>query len=148
MLVTQSCLTLWDCRDWGPPGSSVLGILQARILEWVAIFFSRGSSWPRDWTRVSCIAGRLFTIWTTRESESEVAQLYLTLWDPLDCSLPGSSVHGIFLLEPPGKPQINTPSWPGDARDWTWSHVLYHWATSLFMHSNQLIVEPSFFSIH
>ena len=50
------------------PGSSVHGILQARILEWVAITFSRGSSRPRDWTQVSHIAGRLFTIWTNREA--------------------------------------------------------------------------------
>ena len=47
--------------------SSVHGILQARILDWVAIPFSRGSSWPRDRTHVSCIAGRFFTIWATRE---------------------------------------------------------------------------------
>ena len=47
--------------DYSPPGSSVSGILQARILEWVAIFFSRGSSRPRDWTHVSYIAGRFFT---------------------------------------------------------------------------------------
>ena len=45
------------------PGSSVLGILQARILEWGAILFSRGSSKPRDQTHISCIAGRFFTIW-------------------------------------------------------------------------------------
>ena len=44
--------------DCSPPGSSVHGILQARILEWVAMSSSRGSSWPRDWTQVSCIAGR------------------------------------------------------------------------------------------
>ena len=50
-----------------PPGSSVHGILQARILEWVAIPFSRRSFWPRDWTQVSCTAGRFFTIWVTRE---------------------------------------------------------------------------------
>ena len=49
VLVTQSCPTLCDL-DCSPPGSSVHGILQARILEWVAISFSRGSSWPRDWT--------------------------------------------------------------------------------------------------
>ena len=53
--------------DYSPPGSSVHGIFQARILEWVAIPFSRGSSWPRDWTQVSCNAGRLFTDWATRE---------------------------------------------------------------------------------
>ena len=62
--VAQSCPTLWDPVDCSPPGSSVHGILQARILEWVAISFSRGSSWPRDWTKVSHIAGRRFTIWT------------------------------------------------------------------------------------
>ena len=49
------------------PDSSVHGILQARILEWIAIFFSRGSSWPRDQTWVSHIAGRFLTIWATRE---------------------------------------------------------------------------------
>ena len=48
------------------PGSSVHGIFQARVLEWVAISFSRGSSQPRDWTWVSHIAGRRFTIWATR----------------------------------------------------------------------------------
>ena len=47
--------------DCSPPGSSVRGLLQARILEWVAILFSGGSSWPRDRTQDSCIAGRLFT---------------------------------------------------------------------------------------
>ena len=54
MLVTQSCPTLCDSMDCSPPGSSVRGILQARILEWVAIPFSRVSSRPRDWTQVSC----------------------------------------------------------------------------------------------
>ena len=48
------------------PGSSVHGVFQARILEWIAISFSRGSSWPRDWTWVSGTAGRFFTDWTTR----------------------------------------------------------------------------------
>ena len=67
VLVAQSCLTLWDPMDCGPPGSSVHGIFQARILEWIAILFSRGSSWPRDQTWVSCIAGRFFTIWATGE---------------------------------------------------------------------------------
>ena len=55
----QSCLTLCDPMDWNPPGSSIHGILQARILEWLAISFSRGSSQIRDRPRVSCIAGRL-----------------------------------------------------------------------------------------
>jgi len=67
MLVTQSCLTLCNPLDYTPPGYSVPGILQARKLEWVAIPFSRGSSQPKDQTNVSCIAGRCFTIWATRE---------------------------------------------------------------------------------
>ena len=87
--------------------------------SWVAISFFRGSSQPRNQTRVSHIAGRCFTVWTTREalvenpgrntgvschflqcmkvkSESEVTESCPTLSDPMDCSLPGSSVHGIF----------------------------------------------------
>ena len=62
VLVAQSCPILWDPMDYSPPGSSVYGISQARILEWVAIPFSRGSPWPRDRTWVSCMAGRFFTI--------------------------------------------------------------------------------------
>ena len=61
VLVAQLCLTLCDPMDCSPPGSSVHGILQARILEWVAISFSRGSSQPRNQTQVSCIAGKFFT---------------------------------------------------------------------------------------
>ena len=60
------CLTLCDPMDHSPPGSSVHGILQARILERVAIPFSRGSSQPRSWTWISCVASRFFTIWATR----------------------------------------------------------------------------------
>ena len=64
-LVTQLCPTLCNSVDCSPPGSSVHGILQARILEWVAISFSRRSSWPRNQTGVSYTAGRFFTIWVT-----------------------------------------------------------------------------------
>ena len=66
--VAQSCPSLWDPMDCSLPGSSVHGILQARILEWFAISFSRGSSQPRGRTQVSRIAGRCFTIWATREA--------------------------------------------------------------------------------
>ena len=55
VLVTQSCLTLYNPMDCSPAGSSIHGILQARILEWVAIPFSRGSFQPRDQIKVSCI---------------------------------------------------------------------------------------------
>ena len=65
--VTQLCPTLGDHVDCSLPGSSVHGILQARILEWVAISFSRRSSQPRDWTQVSCIVDRRFTVWATRK---------------------------------------------------------------------------------
>ena len=68
VLVPQSCLTLCEPMDCSLPGSPVHGILQARTLEWVAIFSSRGSSPPRDWTGVSWIVGRFFTVWITREA--------------------------------------------------------------------------------
>ena len=67
-LVTKLCLILLRLMDCSPPGPSVHGISQARILEWVAISFSRGSSQPRDRTQVSRIVGRCFTIWATREA--------------------------------------------------------------------------------
>ena len=70
--VTQLCPPLCDPMNCSPPGSFVHGILQARVLEWIAISFSRGYSWPRDRTRVSCIAGRRFTVWATRESTEEL----------------------------------------------------------------------------
>ena len=68
VLAAQSYPTLCEPRDCSPPGSFVHGILQVRILEWVAILFSRASSQPRDLTWVSYIAGRLFTNWATREA--------------------------------------------------------------------------------
>ena len=60
-LVTQSCPTHCDPMDCSWSYFSVHGISQSRILEWVAISFPRGSSWPRDWTCVSCLAGEFFT---------------------------------------------------------------------------------------
>ena len=71
----KSFLTLCDPLGGSLPGSSVHGIFQARGLEWVAIPFSRGPSRPRDWTQVSCIAGRFFIVWDTREApQSSIAQ--------------------------------------------------------------------------
>ena len=69
-------LSVCDPVDSSPPGSSVHGIILARILEWVAISFSRRSSWPRDWTQTSCAAGRFFTIWATKQ-----AQLPTSRWE-------------------------------------------------------------------
>ena len=72
LLVAQSCLTLCDPMVCSPPGSSVHRILKARILEWVAIPFSKGFPWSREGTRISCIAGGVFTVWATREANSKV----------------------------------------------------------------------------
>ena len=69
--VTQSGPTLCDPVDCSLRGSSVCGILQARILEWVAISFSKGSSRPRDRSRVSYIAGRRFTLWATKGQSNQ-----------------------------------------------------------------------------
>ena len=66
------CPTLCDCMDY-----TVHGILQARILDWVAVPFSRGSCWPMDRTQVSHIAGELFTSWATREAHLYVRTLHI-----------------------------------------------------------------------
>ena len=89
-LVTQSCLTLCDPKDCSPLGFSVHGIIQARILERVAMPSSRGSSQPRDQTQVSHIAGRFFTIWATREAlyhinniiylDAQIVQEFISSW--------------------------------------------------------------------
>ena len=79
LLVTQSSLNLCNPMDCSLPGSSVHGLLKARILEWVAVPFSKGSSWPRDWTQVSCIVSRCFTIWTTREAH-QCKRRRFSLW--------------------------------------------------------------------
>ena len=73
--VTQSCPPLCDSVDCSPSGSSVHGILQTIILEWVAISFPRGSSKPRDRTLVSHMAGRFFTSWATREAHEHLKTL-------------------------------------------------------------------------
>ena len=90
--VAQSCLTLCHPRD-----STVHGIHQARILEWVAYLFSSGSSWPRNWTRVSCIAGRFFTSWARREGRKQNggSPEMSVSWDPESVGgLPSSGLSG------------------------------------------------------
>ena len=66
----------WDPMDYSLQGSSVHGIFQARVLEWVAVSFSKGSSQPRNWTRVSCIAGRCFTVWATTGSSIKKLNIF------------------------------------------------------------------------
>ena len=95
-LVAKSCLSLCDPMNYSPPGSSIHGILQARILEWVAIPFSWVSSQPRDRTQVSSIAGRFFTSWQGKPKNTGVGslsllqQIFLTQelnWNILHCRL-------------------------------------------------------------
>ena len=100
MLVTQSCPTFCNPMDCSPPGSRVHGILQARILKWIAIPFSRGSSQPRDWTQVSCIAGGFFTIWDTREASVMPINPFLPQWSKLRfnfCIYSILHIHALLL---------------------------------------------------
>ena len=105
VLLIQSCLTLCNPIDCSLPGSSVHGILQARIPVWVAMPFSRGTSWPMNWTVVSCTAGR-FHIWATREACNRICFCYsvtqscMTPCDPMDCSMLDFPVlHHLLELE-------------------------------------------------
>ena len=85
--VTQSCLTLCDPMDCSLSGSSIHGILQVGILEWVAISFSSRSSQPRDWTQVSHIVGRHFTVWATREVQERWDYCINTILEPMSGAL-------------------------------------------------------------
>ena len=113
-----------DCNpmDCNPPGSSVHGILQARILKWAAISFSRGSSQPRDWTSRSSIGRQILYCWTTRETPELVIVWALHLLLPPDiCGWPEGTVfltvpqvrrHSLRsrdlskVLRPPGTPRL------------------------------------------
>ena len=90
-LVDWSYLTLCNPMGCSLPGSSVHGFLQARLLEWVAIPFSRASSRPRDRTQVSCMAGRFITIWATGKS-------WQSVWVPMSWRIWDSSKWARILL--------------------------------------------------
>ena len=94
--VARLCPTLCDPVDCSLPGFSVLGILQARILEWVTISFSRGSSRPRDGTQVSRIGGRRFNLWATRVQIDNIfiTRLFSLTW-------PGNIQSSFFFLTIP-----------------------------------------------
>ena len=111
--VTQSCPTLCYPMECSPPGSSVLGILRARILEWIAISLSRGTSRPRDQTQVLCIAGRRFNLWATREAKSRCF-----FWNSLDFSMI-QWMLAIWSLVP--LPFLN-PAWTSES-----SWFMYCW---------------------
>ena len=110
--VAQSCPALCDPMDCSLLGSSVHGIFQTRVLEWVAISFSRGSSRPRDWTRVSHIVDKRFTIWTTRE-----VQGFKSALQPCLCSL--------CLSRSPPSPGCPTPT-----SSYIWWQYLRWWLGS------------------
>ena len=101
-LIAKSCLTLFDLMDHSPSGSSVHGISQARILKWVAISFSRGSSQPRDQIQVSCIAnsspseppGKSFPLETL--TTQKLKDLLLLGW--LNCWLQLFLIYAVFIL--------------------------------------------------
>ena len=91
VLVAQLCPTLCDPVVCSPLSSSVHGILQARILEWVAISFYRASFWPREWTQITCTSGKFFTVWAIREAPRTLESIAI--------------------------PFFRGSSWPSD---WTW----------------------------
>ena len=127
--VAQSCLTLCDPMDCSLPGSSIHEILQARILECIAISLSRGSSQPRDLTQVSHTAGRSFNLWATREAARSKCLLISWLQSP-----------SAVVLKPPKikSDTVSTVS-PSIAMKWwdqmPWSPFSECWTLSQLFHS-------------
>ena len=96
-------LSLCNLMDCNPPGSSVHGIFQARIVEWVAISFSRGCSWPRDQTYVSCIGRQVLSCCITWEALIEYIGRGKESFDSFNClinifSLISTCSWGYFIL--------------------------------------------------
>ena len=100
--------------DWSLPASSIYGIFQARVLEWVAISFSRGSSWPRDQTPIYLTAGRCFTVWATRKAH--VSQEWDLTWFQCLCILWESGINIPFPFSVKVKSEsrlvVSDPLWP------------------------------------
>ena len=152
-MCAQSCLTLCDPMDCNLPGSSVHGIFQARILEWLPFPPPGDLPNPGIEPRSLTSAGGFFTTWATREAQRCVSvrllQLCLTLCDPMDYSPLGSSVHGILqarTLEWVAMPFSRGSSGP---RNWTCispvspisctgRRVLYHLEKAMATHSSTL----------
>ena len=103
MSIAQLCPTVCDPTDSSPPGFSVHGILQARILEWIAIPFCRGSSQPRDQTGVSHVAGRFFIVWANREAPKSATLQFFKKCDQFSPTIASTS---LFSTE------VNLPSQP------------------------------------
>ena len=128
----HSCPTLCDPMDCSLPGSSIHGIFQARVLEWIAISFSRRSSRSRDWTWVSRIVGRCFTDWATREVHN--------IWEEyiiLNAILYKVLSLGIFWITCKG----GTMCWENSVLYYqyvplNYMHVwIFYWSSSIWMSS-------------
>ena len=110
VIVAYSLSHVWPSynpMDCSPPGSSVHGISQERILAWVAISFSRGFFWPRDQTHISCIGRQILYHWASREA------WWRRKWQPTPVFLPGES-HGRRSLvgcSPWGHEESDTTEW-------------------------------------
>ena len=125
-----SCVCLFcNPMDCSPPGSSVLGIFQARILEWVDISYSRGSSQPRDPTFLSCLCRQVLYHWSTRETHWDACYLTKVL---LQYYLPGN-YHPAQILKVIFFPLKKLKKFPSDApvlgnlkpAGWCWEETIY-----------------------
>ena len=133
----QSCLTLWDPIDCSPPGSSVQGILHARLLEWVSKSSSRRSSWSRNRTHlscVSCIGRQILYHWATWEAPSYIIkeQIKDQIWNWVNLLIIGT----IYTGEGNGNPLQyscleNSLDEPGGLQSMGLQRVGHDWATSL-----------------
>ena len=136
-LVAKLCPTLCNSMDCSPPGSSVNGISQARILEWVASSFSRGSSQPRNRTHVSSSAGRFFTAeppgkpFYPYRHYSNLFWWFFIISCPLEATVSLWWGHGLLYFP------IYSPPW--------WSHPLW-WLLMLFRSWTFISPTPAFFS--
>ena len=135
--VAQSCPTLCDPMDCSLPGYSAHGIFQARVLEWAAIPFSRGSSQPRDWTRISCTAGRHFTVWATREAHGLKRVMSFQETQALTSLFTEEVLASILYCDPPHNVPPEAP-------------VFWFFDACLFLHhtAGSLKAEVSFFFAH
>ena len=122
VLLPQSCRTLCDPMDCSPPDSSVHGILQVRILEWVVIPFSGGFSFPRDQTWVSCIAGRFFIVLTDQKPTVRKKSHWINIFMLTPVQFSRSVVPDSLR---PREPQHARPPCPSPLPESTHTHV--HW---------------------
>ena len=147
--VAQSCVTLCNPMDCSPLSSSVHRILQARILEWVAILFSRGSSQSRNQTQVFCIAGRFLTVWATREATisitfRSVRVALISFWwntdfDLLSYLLWGRDGWRLFQKFLPVLPHFDSSDFTGQENIWklcqlSRQSLIYNYTTILVVY--------------